>query len=94
VTEHAGLPGGELFVAGVEDLRAGVESPAALLVAMARTRLVAAGLEIPSTAVSRPGHRLYDLLAQDDPDGAHGRYNALLRRMASFARAAEHAAAR
>jgi hypothetical protein len=52
------------------------------------------GLEIPPSAVTRPGHRLYDLLAQDDPESAYGRYNALLRRMASFARAAEHAAAR
>jgi hypothetical protein len=34
------LPGADLFDAGVEDLRAGVESTAALLVSRARGRLV------------------------------------------------------
>lgn len=91
---HVDLPGGDLFDEGVEDMRAGVESPAALLVSMARSRLVDAGLSVPPPAVERPAHRLYDLLAADHPDEAHGRYNALLRRIASFARAAEHAAAR
>jgi hypothetical protein len=88
------LPGADLFDAAVEDLRAGVESPAALLVSLARSRLVDAGLMVPPVAVDRPAHRLYDLLAADDPDNAHGRYNALLRRIVSFARAAEHATAR
>jgi hypothetical protein len=83
-----------LFDAAVADLRAGVESPAALLVSMARSRLVDAGLAVPPAPVERPGHRLYDLLAAEDPDNAHGRYNALLRRIVSFARAAEHAATR
>jgi hypothetical protein len=94
VPETVDLPGADLFNAAVEDLRAGVESPAALLVSMARGRLVDAGLVVPPAAVERPAHRLYDLLAADDPDNAHGRYNALLRRIVSFARAAEHAAAR
>ena len=88
------LPGADLYVAAVEDLRAGVESPAALLIALARGRLVDAGLSVPAVAVDRPAHRLYDLLAAEDPESAHSRYNALLRRIVSFARAAEHAAAR
>jgi hypothetical protein len=94
VPENVDLPGADLFEAAVADLRAGVESPAALLVSMVRSRLVDAGLVVPPATVERPGHRLYDLLAADDPDNAHGRYNALLRRIVSFARAAEHAAAR
>lgn len=88
------LPGADLFASAVEDMRAGVESPAALLVSLARGRLVDAGLTIPPVIVERPAHRLYDLLAAEDPANAHSRYNALLRRIASFARAAEHAAAR
>jgi hypothetical protein len=94
VPENVDLPGADLFEAAVADLRAGVESPAALLVSMVRSRLVDAGLVVPPATVERPAHRLYDLLAADDPDNAHGRYNALLRRIVSFARAAEHAAAR
>lgn len=31
-------------------------------------------------------HALYRLLAEDDPDAAHGRYNALVRRLVSFER--------
>ena len=78
------LPGADLFDAAIADMRAGVESQAALLVSLARGRLADAGLAVPPVAVERPAHRLYDLL----------RYNALLRRIVSFARAAEHAAAR
>lgn len=91
---QAELPGADLFDAGIEDLRAGVESPAALLVSIARQRLVDAGFAVPYAAAERPAHRLYDLLAADGPNDAHSRYNALLRRIVSFARAAEHAAAR
>jgi hypothetical protein len=88
------LPGADLFDAAVADLRAGVESPAALLVSLARSRLVDAGLNVPPVTMERPAHRLYDMLALEDPENAHSRYNALLRRIVSFARAAEHAAAR
>jgi hypothetical protein len=42
---------------------------------------------------AQPSHRLYELLAQTDGSAAHSRYNALVRRIVSFARAAEHAAA-
>jgi hypothetical protein len=38
-----------------------------------------------------PHHRLYALLAATDPDSAHSRYNALVGRIVTFARAAEHA---
>ena len=94
MSDYRDLPGADLFDAAVKDLRAGVESPAALLVSLARGRLVDAGLAVPPVALERPAHRLYDLLASEDPENAHSRYNALLRRIVSFARAAEHAAAR
>jgi hypothetical protein len=64
-------------------------------VSIARQRLVDVGFAVPHSATERPAHRLYDLLAANGRnDDAHGRYNALLRRIVSFARAAEHAAAR
>jgi len=94
VLEHAQLPGADLFDAGIDDLDAGVESVPSLLVSLARERLVAAGLAVPRATAERPAHRLYDRLAAEDASDAHGRYNALLRRIVSFARAAEHANAR
>lgn len=38
---------------------------------------------------SDPEHRLYERLALEDPDSAHSRYNALLRRLTSFESALE-----
>ncbi|MGI8594722.1 MAG: hypothetical protein ACR2ML_10235 [Solirubrobacteraceae bacterium] len=89
-----GAPGADLIASGLEDLAADRETVAALLVCMASTRLRSIGLDVPSVTVERPSHRLYDLLAQDDARTAHSRFNALTRRLASFARAAEHARAR
>ena len=37
-----------------------------------------------------PEHRLYELLAHEDQDSAHSRYNALLRRLTAFERALEY----
>ena len=93
--EHlAGVPGADLVVAGLDDLDAGRETVASLLVSMATTRLRAVGIDVPPVAVERPSHRLYDLLAREDGATAHSRFNALVGRLASFARAAEHARAR
>jgi hypothetical protein len=88
-----GLPGHELVSAGLVDLAAGRETVASLVVAMAAPRLRALGLAVPPIVAEQPGHRLYELLTEDD-GGAHSRYNALVGRMASFARAAEHAPSR
>jgi hypothetical protein len=86
------LPGSELVYAGIEDLRAGRNTTSAALVRMARPRLRAIGLEVPDTQDDRPaGHTLYELLATEERATAHSRYNALVTRMVSFARAAEHA---
>lgn len=86
---HAGLPGAELIEAGLNDLREGRETIAALLVAIGAPRLRRIGVELPKDLPSNPEHRLYNLLAQDDSDSAHSRYNALLRRLVSYERAAE-----
>jgi hypothetical protein len=86
------LPGHELVSAGLVDLAAGRESEASLVVAMAAPRLRALGFEVPAGRVEQPAYRLYQLLATTD-DGAHSRYNALVGRIVSFARAAEHASA-
>jgi hypothetical protein len=87
------LPGHDLVTQGLADLLAGRETAAALLVAMASARLRALGIEVPVSEGAEPSHRLYELLERDGP-GAHSRYNALVGRIASFARAAEHASLR
>jgi hypothetical protein len=89
---RADLPGYELVSQGLEDLLAGRESESALLVAMAAPRLRGLGIDVPQGGGEQPAHRLYELLSETD-DGAHSRYNALVARMVSFARAAERASA-
>lgn len=88
----AELPGRDLVNAGLEDLREGRETEGAMLVAMASRRLGALGIDVPPTQIDRPSHRLYELLSEAGP-GAHSRYNALVGRLVSFARAAERDAA-
>lgn len=84
---HA-LPAADLVERGVADLRARRESVEALLVSTASSRLAAAGCAMPEPFAD-PELRMYELLARDDPDSAHGRYNALVRGLVSYARAAE-----
>jgi hypothetical protein len=81
-------PGAHLVRDGLDDWRRGIESVPALLVQVGAPRLRRLGMETPPAAVSAPEHRLYTLLAADHPDAAHGRYNALIRRLVSFERAA------
>ncbi|MCL6498813.1 MAG: hypothetical protein K6U07_02125 [Firmicutes bacterium] len=83
-----GYPAHELIEEGLRDLERGVESVPALLVSIGAPRLRRLGLRIPR-AIPEPEHRLYQLLARQDPDSAHSRYNALIRRLVSFERAAE-----
>jgi hypothetical protein len=89
----SGLPGGELVSVGLADLSAGRESEASLLVEMAAPRLRFLGYDVPASQNGDSSHRLYELLAKRD-GGAHSHYNALVGRMVSFVRAAEHASAR
>ena len=83
------LPGEDLIEAGVRDLHDGRETIEALLVAIGSPRLKRLGLELPNTLPTNPEHRLYDLLSQTDQDSAHSRYNAFIRRLVSYERAAE-----
>ena len=82
------LPGGDLVEQGLRDLAAGRESVGALLVSIGAPRL-ALLLELPAAPLPDAEHRLYALLAAEDSDSAHSRYNAYLRRLVSFERAAE-----
>jgi hypothetical protein len=85
-----GLPGGDLVARGLRDLAADRESVESLLIEVGAPRLRALGISVPEAAHAEPPeHRLYDLLAREDADGAHSRYNALIRRLVSFERAAE-----
>lgn len=83
------LPGGDLVRAGIADLERGVDSVEALLVAIGAPRLRRSGIAVPEARISDPEHRLYEKLSLSDADSAHSRYNALLRRLVSFERAAE-----
>ena len=82
------FPGEELVEAGIRDLERGVESVEALLVSIGAPRLRQLGLSVPSP-FPEPEPRLYERLRGEDEDGAHSRYNALVRRLVSFERAAE-----
>lgn len=86
------LPGADLVKAGLQDLADGQRSEAALLVLIGAPRLRAMGLTVPSSGIDHPEHQLYLLLHDADPDAAHGRYNALIRRLVSFERTAACAA--
>jgi hypothetical protein len=91
----ARLPGEELITKGLADLEHDRETEAALLVRIAAPRLRNLGITIPAeeTPTREPAeHRLYSLLA-GRPD-AHSHYNALIARVTSYARAAEHATPR
>ena len=83
------LPGADLIEEGVRDLRERRETIAAFLVATGAPRLRRLGIELPDSLPENPEHRLYELLAKDEPDSAHSRYNAFIRRLVSFERAAE-----
>lgn len=81
------LPGGDLVAAGLDDLASGKDTVPALLVSLAATRLRSLGFDVHHP-IPDADHRLWEVLAGDDPDAAHGRYNALVRRLVSFERAA------
>jgi hypothetical protein len=86
-TVDMSLPGAKLVQQGLEDLSAGHESAEALLVSIGAPRLRAIGLKV-SAPIASPEHKLYELLAQDKGNAAHSAYNALIRRLVSFERAA------
>ena len=82
----AAIPGADLVELGLADLRAGQETEAALLVSIGAPRLRRAGIVVHEP-IDDAEHRLYALLQRSSGDAAHGRYNALVRRLVSFERA-------
>jgi len=82
-------PGEELIKQGLQDLAQGLETIPALLVSIGAPRLRRLGLLITHPILPSPEHRLYEKLRASDPDASHSRYNALIRRLVSFERAAE-----
>jgi hypothetical protein len=88
--ELTSLPASDLIESGLRDLRERRETIASLLVSIGAPKLRNLGFDIPHTDASfgpHPEHRLYDLLAIDNPDTAHSKYNALIRKLVSFERA-------
>ncbi len=84
------LPGAELILPGLDDLRNGnTTTIGALLVAIAATRLTAAGLDIAKDHLTpEPELALYSCLC-NERDDAYPYYNALLNSLNSFCNALE-----
>jgi hypothetical protein len=86
------VPGWELVSVGLADLDAGRQTVPAMLVASASIRMGELGLNVAPIDVADPQVRMYELLEAEVGEGqAHGRYNALRRRLSSFLRGARHA---
>lgn len=88
------LPGAELILPGLKDLHNGnPKTVSALLIAIASTRLIEAGLNFPTShLISEPELALYDHL-QNEREDAYPYYNALLSSLNSFCNALELAKA-
>ncbi len=80
-------PGADLIEAGLRDLSRREETDAALLVSIGAPRLRRLGMAVASP-FPEPERRLYESLREKEGDAAHSRYNALIRRLVSFERAA------
>jgi hypothetical protein len=87
-----GLAGEELVRYGIEELRARKRTESALLMLVAGPRLRGLGIDVhePHDIAPPYEHRLYEYLAEKYGDSAYRRYNAMIRRIVSFARAMEH----
>lgn len=85
------LPGAEFVLPGLADLGNGKpQTVGALLVAIAATRLIEAGLEVPRDQLApEPELTLYAHL-QNEQEDAYAYYNALLKRLNSFCNALEN----
>ena len=81
------LPGAELIEQGIADLARGAVTIESLLVSIGAPRLRALHWDLPAT-LPNAEQRLYAMLYASHEDGAHSRYNALVRRLVSFQRAA------
>lgn len=83
----AALPGAELVAQGLLDLTSGAETVESLLVSISAPRLRTLGFTVTSPFPDAE-LRLYELLATEHGTAAHSKYNALIRRVVSFQRAA------
>jgi hypothetical protein len=83
---HA-LPGAELIEPGLADLAEKRDTLEALVVAIGAPKLRSLGLSVPAHSFEHPEHALYERLTQTEPNSAHSRYNALIRRLVRFERA-------
>lgn len=83
------MPGAALVRRGLADLAAGRTSAESLLILIGAPRLRRLGFVVPETGTPDPEARLYARLSAETPDGAHSRYNALIRLLVSFERAVE-----
>lgn len=82
-------PGEDLIQQGIHDLAQGLETIPALLVSIGAPRLRRLALPIPTQVFPSPELRLYEKLKQSNPNASHSQYNALIRRLVSYERAAE-----
>ena len=91
LTGFEDLPGAVLVEAGLRDERRRVESIEALLVQIAAPRLRRIGLAVPDHQPHGvdPELRLYQRLGDNGVRDPYSKYNALLRELTSFERAAE-----
>lgn len=87
----AHLPGADLVAQGVRDCEAGLTTTEGLLVQVAAGKLRSMGIPVAPSSVPLPEHQLYEHLRDQNPRTAHGRYNALIRRLVSFERALQKA---
>jgi hypothetical protein len=87
--ELAKLPGAEIVLPGIEDLKAGRETVNPLAVSAAARKLGVRELIGEDDTEEPAAHRLYLRLNDELGDAAHSHYNAILARVVSFARAAE-----
>ena len=85
--ETSGLPAADLIETGLRDLSGGLETEASLLVSIGAPRLRSLGFPVASP-LEKPERRLYERLSRREPDSAYSRYNALIRRLVGFERAA------
>ena len=81
------FPGAELIAQGIRDLALRAETVESLLVSLSAPRLRALGIAV-SLPLPDAELRLYQLLSNRYGAAAHSRYNALIRRVVSFQRAA------
>ena len=82
-------PGQDIIDRGMADLLAGNETVESLLVLIGAPRLRRLGIDVPVSTIESPEHRLYYRLRETHHDGAHSKYNSLIRRLVSFERASE-----